>query len=307
MFFKYFKILFLPIIIVVAMNSFFIVNEFQQAIVLQFGRPISSKTTAGIAFKLPFLQNVIKFDKRILEWDGDATEVPTKGMLDKRATAASLKKEKQETTNIFIDTFARWRISDPLKFYISVNNEKQAQSRLDGILDGKIRDKIAPQYIDDIVIDSDRIMAEALESIKLEFESLDIGIEVLGIEIKRLTFNNKIMPQVFDRMASEQEAEAAKFEGQGKAKRSEILGIIDREVDLIISTANKDAKVMEGVADSTAAATYAIAYQNDPDFYELWKTFDVLPDAIGSKSVFWLSTQNYPNSNIFGIRPEALK
>jgi|TARA_B100001250_G_scaffold17665_1_gene15363 membrane protease subunit HflC len=307
MFFKYFKILFLPIIIVVAMNSFFIVNEFQQAIVLQFGRPISSKTTAGIAFKLPFLQNVIKFDKRILEWDGDATEVPTKGMLDKRATAASLKKEKQETTNIFIDTFARWRISDPLKFYISVNNEKQAQSRLDGILDGKIRDKIAPQYIDDIVIDSDRIMAEALESIKLEFESLDIGIEVLGIEIKRLTFNNKIMPQVFDRMASEQEAEAAKFEGQGKAKRSEILGIIDREVDLIISTANKDAKVMEGVADSTAAATYAIAYQNDPDFYELWKTFDVLPDAIGSKSIFWLSTQNYPNSNIFGIRPEALK
>jgi len=307
MFFKYFKILFLPIIIVVAMNSFFIVNEFQQAIVLQFGRPISSKTTAGIAFKLPFLQNVIKFDKRILEWDGDATEIPTKGMLDKRATAASLKKEKQETTNIFIDTFARWRISDPLKFYISVNNEKQAQSRLDGILDGKIRDKIAPQYIDDIVIDSDRIMAEALESIKLEFESLDIGIEVLGIEIKRLTFNNKIMPQVFDRMASEQEAEAAKFEGQGKAKRSEILGIIDREVDLIISTANKDAKVMEGVADSTAAATYAIAYQNDPDFYELWKTFDVLPDAIGSKSIFWLSTQNYPNSNIFGIRPEALK
>ena len=307
MFFKYFKILFLPIIIVVAMNSFFIVNEFQQAIVLQFGRPISSKTTAGIAFKLPFLQNVIKFDKRILEWDGDATEVPTKGMLDKRATAASLKKEKQETTNIFIDTFARWRISDPLKFYISVNNEKQAQSRLDGILDGKIRDKIAPQYIDDIVIDSDRIMAEALESIKLEFESLDIGIEVLGIEIKRLTFNNKIMPQVFDRMASEQEAEAAKFEGQGKAKRSEILGIIDREVDLIISTANKDAKLIEGVADSTAAATYALAYQNDPDFYELWKTFDVLPDAIGSKSIFWLSTQNYPNSNIFGIRPEALK
>ena len=307
MFFKYFKILFLPIIIVFALNSFFIVNEFQQAIVLQFGRPISSKTTAGIAFKLPFLQNVIKFDKRILEWDGDATEIPTKGMLDKRATAASLKKEKQETTNIFIDTFARWRISDPLKFYISVNNEKQAQSRLDGILDGKIRDKIAPQYIDNIVIDSDRIMAEALESIKLEFESLDIGIEVLGIEIKRLTFNNKIMPQVFDRMASEQEAEAAKFEGQGKAKRSEILGIIDREVDLIISTANKDAKLIEGVADSTAAATYALAYQNDPDFYELWKTFDVLPDAIGSKSIFWLSTQNYPNSNIFGIRPEALK
>ena len=305
--FRYFKLIFLPAIILIGLNSFFIVNEFQQAIVLQFGRPVNSKTTAGIAFKLPFIQNVVKFDKRILEWDGDATEVPTKGMLDKRSVGSSIQKEKQETTNIFIDTFARWRISDPLKFYISVNNERQAQSRLDGILDGKIRDKIAPQYIDDIVVNSDQIMREALDAITDEFESLDIGIEVLGIEIKRLTFNDKIMPQVFDRMASEQEAEAAKFEGQGKAKRSEILGIIDREVDLIISTANKDAKLIEGVADSTAASSYALAYKKDIEFYELWKTFDVLPDAIGTKSIFWLSTQNYPNSNIFGIRPDALK
>ena len=305
--FRYFKLIFLPAIILIGLNSFFIVNEFQQAIVLQFGKPVNSKTTAGIAFKLPFIQNVVKFDKRILEWDGDATEVPTKGMLDKRSVGSSIQKEKQETTNIFIDTFARWRISDPLKFYISVNNERQAQSRLDGILDGKIRDKIAPQYIDDIVVNSDQIMREALDAITVEFESLDIGIEVLGIEIKRLTFNDKIMPQVFDRMASEQEAEAAKFEGQGKAKRSEILGIIDREVDLIISTANKDAKLIEGVADSTAAASYALAYKKDLEFYELWKTFDVLPDAIGTKSIFWLSTQNYPNSNIFGIRPDALK
>ena len=305
--FRYFKLIFLPAIILIGLNSFFIVNEFQQAIVLQFGRPVNSKTTAGLAFKLPFIQNVIKFDKRILEWDGDATEVPTKGMLDKRSVGSTIQKEKQETTNIFIDTFARWRISDPLKFYISVNNERQAQSRLDGILDGKIRDKIAPQYIDDIVVNSDQIMREALDAITVEFESLDIGIEVLGIEIKRLTFNDKIMPQVFDRMASEQEAEAAKFEGQGKAKRSEILGIIDREVDLIISTANKDAKLIEGVADSTAAASYALAYKKDPEFYELWKTFDVLPDAMGTKSIFWLSTQNYPNSNIFGIRPDALK
>ena len=305
--FRYFKLIFLPAIILIGLNSFFIVNEFQQAIVLQFGKPVNSKTTAGIAFKLPFIQNVVKFDKRILEWDGDATEVPTKGMLDKRSVGSSIQKEKQETTNIFIDTFARWRISDPLKFYISVNNEIQAQSRLDGILDGKIRDKIAPQYIDDIVVNSDQIMREALDAITVEFASLDIGIEVLGIEIKRLTFNDKIMPQVFDRMASEQEAEAAKFEGQGKAKRSEILGIIDREVDLIISTANKDAKLIEGVADSTAAASYALAYRKDPEFYELWKTFDVLPDAMGTKSIFWLSTQNYPNSNIFGIRPDALK
>ena len=132
-----------------------------------------------------------------------------------------------------------------------------------GIIDGKIRDKIAPLYIDDIVINSDKVMNEALFSVSTELKSLDIGVEVLGIEIKRLTFNDKIMPQVFERMASEQEAEAAKFEGQGKAKRSEILGIIDREVDMIISTAYKEAKLIEGTADSTAAAKYAFAYQGD--------------------------------------------
>ena len=166
---------------------------------------------------------MIRFEKRILEWDGAANEIPT-----------------EDDKYIFIDTFARWKISDPLVFYKSVNNEVQAQSRLDGIIDGKIRDKIAPKYIDDIVQKSDVIMKEALIAVQKELESLDIGINVIGIEIKRVRFNNKIMPQVFERMASEQEAEAAKFEGQGKAKQSEILGIIDREVDLIISTANNN-------------------------------------------------------------------
>jgi len=306
--FKMIKSFILPLIVLLTFNSFFIVNEYEQAIVLQFGKPIGeSKTNSGIYFKVPFIQNIIKFEKRILEWDGAATEIPTKGMKDKTSNSMIVDRDKQETTNIFIDTFARWKITDPLKFYTRVNNETSAQSRLDGIIDGKIRDKIAPKYINDVVKNSDQIMEEALQAVSDELINLDIGIKVLGIELKRVTFNDQIMPQVFDRMASEQEAEAAKFEGQGKAKRSEILGIIDREVDLIISTANKDAKLIEGVADSTAAATYALAYQNDPDFYELWKTFDVLPDAIGSKSIFWLSTQNYPNSNIFGIRPEALK
>jgi len=298
------KILFIPFIVILFLNSTFIVNEYEQAIVLQFGKPIDSKLKAGLYFKLPFLQNVIKFEKRILEWDGNATEIPTKGMRDKRSND---QKEKQETTNILIDTFARWYISDPLIFYKSVNNEVQAQSRLDGIIDGKIRDKIAPKYIDDIVQKSDKIMLEALTAVQDELESLDIGIKVLGIEIKRVRFNNKIMPQVFDRMASEQEAEAAKFEGQGKAKRSEILGIINREVDRIISTANKNARIIEGEADAIAAANYAMTYKSDPEFYELWKTFDALPNAIGSKSIFWLSTQNYPNSNIFGTRPSILK
>ena len=306
-YFKFIKIGFIPFILFILMDSFFIINEFEQGIVLQFGKPMGeSKTTAGLYFKSPFIQNVIKFEKRILEWDGAATEIPTKGMKGKNHSSM-VESDKQETTNIFIDTFARWKITDPLKFYTRVNNETSAQSRLDGIIDGKIRDKIAPKYINDVVKNSDQIMEEALSAVTKELRNLDIGIEVLGIEIKRVTFNDQIMPQVFDRMASEQEAEAAKFEGQGKAKRAEILGIINRDVDQIISTANKKSKIIEGIADSSAAALYARTYNSDTQFYELWKTFDILPDAIGSKSTFWLSTQNYPNSNIFGVRPSVLK
>ena len=307
-YFKFIKLVFLPLVLFVLMNSFFIINEFEQGIVLQFGRPIGdSKTQSGLYFKTPFIQNVVKFEKRILEWDGAATEIPTKGMKGKKSSSNDNQSNKQETTNIFIDTFARWKITDPLKFYTRVNNETSAQSRLDGIIDGKIRDKIAPKYINDVVKNSNEIMDEALSAVTEELLNLDIGIEILGIEIKRVTFNDQIMPQVFDRMASEQEAEAAKFEGQGKAKRSEILGIINREVDLIISRAEKESKIIEGTADSVSAALYAKTYKNDTQFYELWKTFDILPDAIGSKSTFWLSTQNYPNSNIFGTRPNILK
>ena len=305
---RYIKIGILPLLLFIFINSFYIINEFEQGIVLQFGRPVGeSKTTAGLYFKTPFIQNVVKFEKRILEWDGAATEIPTKGMKGKNKSSLSSQSNKQETTNIFIDTFARWKITDPLKFYTRVNNERSAQSRLDGIIDGKIRDKIAPKYINDVVKNSDKIMMEALNAVTEELINLDIGIEVLDIEIKRVTFNDQIMPQVFDRMASEQEAEAAKFEGQGKAKRSEILGIINRDVDKIISTANKEARIIEGIADSTSAALYAKTYNVDTEFYELWKTFDILPSAIGSKSTFWLSTQNYPNSNIFGTRPSILK
>ena len=258
---KILRLILIPLVVITLLNSIFIVNEFEQAIVLQFGKPIDSKTNAGLYFKLPFLQNVVKFEKRILEWDGDATEIPTKGMKDQRVEGQEQQK-KQETTNILIDTFARWKISDPLKFYKSVNNEVQAQSRLDGIIDGKIRDAIAPKYIDDIVQDGDRIMQEALFEVQNELKSLDIGFEVIDIEIKRVQFNDKIMPQVFSRMASEQEAEAAKFEGQGKARQAEIVGIIEREVARIISTANKQGKIIEGQADAEAAALYAEAYKD---------------------------------------------
>ena len=167
-YFKFIKIGFIPFILFILMDSFFIINEFEQGIVLQFGKPMGeSKTKAGFYFKSPFVQNVIKFEKRILEWDGAATEIPTKGMKGKDQSSL-VQTDKQETTNIFIDTFARWKITNPLKFYTRVNNETSAQSRLDGIIDGKIRDKIAPKYINDVVKNSDAIMKEALSAVTNE-------------------------------------------------------------------------------------------------------------------------------------------
>ena len=293
-----------PIIIALFLNSFFIVNEFEQAIVLQFGKPISSKVDSGIYFKTPFIQNVIKFEKRILEWDGNATEIPTKGMNRKsQSNDSNVTSNNQETTNIFIDTFARWKISDPLKFYISVNNEVQAQSRLDGIIDGKIRDAIAPKYIDDIVENSSDVMGKALKEVQLELENLDIGIEVIGIEIKRFTFNNQIMPQVFDRMASEQEAEAAKFEGLGKAKRSEMLGKIEMQVDSIISAAEKQARIIEGEADALAAKKYALTYKSDHQFYEFWKISSILPEVLDNRASIVLTPENLKDP--FNLLPSS--
>ena len=302
--FKTIRLAFIVLLMLLLANSFFIVQETEQALLMQFGRPVSSKIDAGLYIKTPFIQNVIKVEKRVMEWDGAATEIPTKGMKDTRVS--NDKRNKQETTNIFIDTYARWRINDPLKFYTRLNNQLQAQSRLDGIIDGKIRDKIAPRYINDLVDEGGVIMEEALFAVKEELISLDLGIEVIDIQIKRVTFNDKIMPKVFDRMASEQEAEAAKFEGQGKAKKAEIVGISNRDADKILSMAKREAKIIEGVADSTAAAIFASTYSADPEFYELWRTWKILPGAMGSKSELWLSTNNYPNSNLFGVSPDDL-
>ena len=226
------------------------INEAEQAVVTQFGKPVGSAITeAGLHFKTPIIQTVIKFDKRILEWDGSANEIPT---LDNKY--------------ILIDAFARWRISDALQFYKSAKNELLAQSRLDDILDGAVRDEIANRTLVEIIRSSDRVMAiqdvesssvnvtdkiitdltaggarlkiieSILKSVSSRLLDLKMGIEILDVQIKRINYNNQVQEQVFNRMISGQNQIAEKYRAQGQGKKQEILGMqVQRKKEIISS------------------------------------------------------------------------
>jgi len=295
----YIRILFLAILIVV-LNSFYIINEREQAIITQFGKPIGdAKTKAGLEFKIPLIHTVIKFDKRILEWDGSANEIPTK-----------------DNKYIFIDTFARWNISNPLQFYKSARNEMLAQSRLDDIIDGAVRDEISNRFMSEIVrstnremgvydsdIDggSDEVIKEGarksiIESILLSVESklneLNIGISIVDFQIKRMSYNRQVQDKLFNRMISEQNMIAEKYRAQGQGSKQEILGKqIQREKELMSSAYLKSQEII-GRADAEAMDIYANSYSKDADFYNYYKTLETYKKTLDPTTLFILSTDN---------------
>ena len=299
-------ILFLFAVIILGFGSIFIVNETEQAVVTQFGKPVGHAINdAGIHFKTPLIQTVIKFDKRILEWDGSAKEIPT---LDNKY--------------IIIDAFARWRISDALQFYKSAKNEMQAQSRLDDVLDGAVRDEIANRTMVEIVRSSDRVMAvqdvesssvninteitkdlsvrgarveiidSILKSVSERLIDLNMGIEILDVHLKRINYIQTVQEQVFNRMISRQEQVAEKYRAQGQGKKQEILGMqVQREKE-IISGAYLEAQKIKGAADAEATQIYADAYGKSPEFYNFIKTLETYANTLDSSTQFILSTDN---------------
>ena len=295
----YIRILFLAILIVV-MNSFYIINEKEQVIITQFGKPIGdAKTEAGLEFKIPLIHTVIKFDKRILEWDGSANEIPTK-----------------DNKYIFIDTFARWSISNPLQFYKSARNEMLAQSRLDDIIDGAVRDEISNRFMSEIVRSTDREMGvydsdieggsdevikegarkSIIESILLSVESklneLNIGISIVDFQIKRMSYNRQVQDKLFNRMISEQNMIAEKYRAQGQGSKQEILGKqIQREKELMSSAYLKSQEII-GRADAEAMDIYANSYSKDADFYNYYKTLETYKKTLDPTTLFILSTDN---------------
>ena len=294
------------ILVLVVMNSFFVITETEQAVKTEFGKPVGGPIEdSGLKFKIPFIQTVIKFEKRILEWDGIANEIPTK-----------------DNKYILIDTFARWKISNALDFYKSAKNEMLAQSRLDDIIDGAVRDEISNRTMGEIVRSSERemeiyisdvkgsendnkeneefakvgarkdIVKSILNKVQAKLLDLEMGIEVVDVQIKRVSYNKQVQTKLFNRMVSEQNMIAEKYRAQGQGKKQEILGKQIQKEKEIVSGAYLKSQEIKGRADAEATEIYATAYGKSPEFYNYLKTLDTYKKTLDPSTYFILSTDN---------------
>ena len=292
-------LIFLGIILI--SQTLYTVDETEQVIITMFGEPRGEPiTNAGLHAKLPFIHKAIFFEKRVMEWDGNENEIPTS---DKRY--------------LLVDTFARWRIVDPLRYFQSVNNELKAQSRLDDIIDGITRDYISKNLLIEVVRNSNREMVISTEgvqdedtkadSLKIEKGRLTIvnsilqevqkitsqyGIEVLDIRIKQVNYNTEVREKVFDRMISERKRIAQLYRSEGMGRKAQIEGRMERELNQIRSEAYRTSQEIKGEADAEATQIYANAYSRDPEFYSLLQTLDSYRQTIDSTSTLILSTDS---------------
>ncbi len=287
-----------------AAGGVFIVDESEQVVITQFGEPKGEAITEpGLKFKKPFIQVATFFDKRYLEWDGDPNEVPTR---DKRF--------------IHVDTYARWRITDPLKYFQRLRTEQGAQSRLDDILDGETRNVIASHDLIEVVRSSNREFAisdEIAEQIAgeseteredrieqgrgaLEAEVLaaaqtrteDLGIEILDFRFKRINYVEQVRVEVYSRMISERQRIAEQFRSEGAGEAARINGEKERELKQVTSEAYRLSQEIAGRADAEAADIYAAAYNRDPEFYRFVKTMEVFIETLDDQTVLLLSTDS---------------
>lgn len=284
-------------------KSVFIVNESEQVIITQFGKPVGKMISApGIHTKLPWIQDITRFDKRFLEWDGSPNQVPTK---DKRF--------------IWVDMYARWRIVDPLLYFQRVHDERGAQSRLDDILDGETRNAIAKNELVELIRTSNRTSETDEEAGAVDDTSglvtihfgrekitrsiletaapriLELGIELLDLRFKRINYVDEVQQKIFERMISERKRIAEKYRSEGEGEASKILGDKERELKSIQSEAYRTAQEIMGKADSEATAIYAEAYNRNADtreFYRFTKTMETYKTTLSEKDWLVLSTKS---------------
>jgi membrane protease subunit HflC len=287
------------LLLIVLRSAFYVVQEPEQVIITQFGKPVGNPVSEpGLSFKIPFVQKVHRFDKRFLEWDGDANELPTK---DKRF--------------IWVDTYARWHITDPLKFFQRLRDERGAQTRLDDILDGETRNAIAKHNLVELVRTSNRVPVAGeldldetvLDEINfgrnvIRMEVLaaaqsrtdDLGIEILDVQFKRINYVEEVQRKVYDRMVAERRRIADRFRSEGEGEASRILGEKDRELKRIQSEAYREAREIKGDADALATSIYAAAYDRSADsraFYQFLKTMEIYETTLDAETSLIFSTQ----------------
>jgi len=283
-------------------STAFVVDETQQVIITQFGKPVGEAISEpGIHFKLPVIQDAHFFDKRFLEWDGDANQVPTK---DKRF--------------IYVDTYARWRISDPLLFFQRVRDERGAQGRLDDILDGETRNAVANHLLEELIRNTNRrpvlvdslyqdevsefrhisIGREKISEIilqKAQERTKELGIELLDLRFKRINYIEEVRRKIYEQMITERKRIADRFRSEGQGEAAEILGTKERELKRIQSEAYRTAQEIIGEADAKATAIYAKAYNRNADsreFYRFLKTLETYEKTITENDLLILSTES---------------
>ncbi len=285
--------------LVVLSSSTYLVSETEQVIITQFGEPKGSPISEpGMHFKLPFVQQVNTFEKRFLEWDGSPNQMPTK---DKRF--------------IWVEMYARWRITDPLKFFQRLRDERGAQSRLDDILDGETRNAVASYDLIELVRSSnrpagsipleseeDRIVLEQISAGRraiaasileaAQARTLDLGIEVLDIRLKRINYVDEVAKDVFARMIAERRRIAERFRSEGQGEAARIEGERQRDLQRIQSEAYRSAQELRGTADAEATAIYADAYGRDAEFYAFVKSLETYERVVDSKTIFVLGTDS---------------
>ncbi len=302
------------------MSALYTVSETEQMIITQFGKPVDEPvTTAGLKVKIPFIQVVNPIDKRVLEWDGSPSDMPTKDKL-----------------YISVDLFARWRIVDPLQYFLRLRDERSAQSRLDDILGSETRNAVAKHELIEIIrTTSDRVplrdslLTGAQQEAKMgslvpinkgrklvEKEIFDaaaekvqvFGIELLDIRFKRINYNQSVRPKIYDRMISERRQIAERFLSEGNGEAARIRGNRVRDLNKIQSEAYREVEEIRGAADAKATEIYARAYNQSPEaveFYEFTRTMQAYQEIIESNSTLILSTDSDLFKFLKGMNPDG--
>ncbi len=284
--------------VVLLSSSLYVVDMTEQVVITQFGDPVGEPIKSpGLKIKMPFIQKVNRFDNRVLEWDGRSSQVNT---LDKKY--------------IWVDTFARWKISDPLKFMRAVTDEIGGQARLDDVIDSATRDEITNHNLIELVRDSNRKMqvseatmglpeaaetvdtgrSEVMEQIqeKVAAEMPQYGIELVDVQFKRINYVEKVRQKVYARMISERQRMAERYRSEGRGERAEVLGKKEKELRTIESKAYEKAQVIKGKADAEATKIYAQAYGKDPGFYSFLRTLESYRETLGGNTSLIFTTES---------------
>ncbi|MFP4540904.1 MAG: protease modulator HflC [Opitutales bacterium] len=306
-------------LVVLIFASAYTVDEAEQAVIVQFGAPVGDTITEpGLHFKLPFVQEVRKFDKRLLSWDGDPNQIPTRG-----------------EQFISVDTTARWRIVDPLKFLQRVQNENGALLRLNDILDSVVRDYISGSDLIDIIRSKDWAIDETdleraqattesdeevlLQEVKTGRQELvrnilntaqkqmpEYGIELVDIRIKRVDYVQAVQQRVFERMIAERQRIAEQFRSEGQGRAAEIDGETQRLLSEVRSEARRKAEVIRGEADAEATRIYAEAFGGNPEFYAFFRTLESYRKTLSDKTTLLLDADSEYFRLLRDAQPKAI-